>query len=238
MSEPAILCEGLEKTFSTAAETLRVLQGLDLSVEPGSRVAIMGASGSGKSTLLSILGGLDLPTAGRARVGGWELSSLPERRLAEFRSQAVGFVFQFHYLLKDFTALENAAMPAYMRGVPKKRAYERAASLLGDMGLGNRFDHFPSQLSGGERQRAAIARALVNSPAIVLADEPTGNLDAASSLNVREVLFGLSSRYGTTLVVVTHDQGLASQADLAYLLEGGALKPAFGAPEPTQGGEA
>jgi len=225
MNEPAVYCAGLGKTFASQAETLQVLQGLELSVEAGASVAIMGASGSGKSTLLSILGGLDLPTEGLARVGGWELSSLPERRLAEYRSSAVGFVFQFHYLLKDFTALENVAMPAYMRGLPRKAANERAAALLGEVGLAGRLGHFPSQLSGGERQRAAIARALVNSPALVLADEPTGNLDASSARNVRELLFGLSARGGTTLIVVTHDEGLARQADLAYLLEGGALRP-------------
>jgi lipoprotein-releasing system ATP-binding protein len=226
MSEPLIRCEALEKVFSSAAEELKVLSGLDLSVEAGSRVAITGASGSGKSTLLSILGGLDLPTGGSAKVAGWDLSLLPERRLAEYRASTVGFVFQFHYLLKDFTALENVALPAYMRGGSKKPAFERAAALLSDMGLGDRLGHFPSQLSGGERQRAAIARALVNSPNLVLADEPTGNLDAASSRNVRKLLFGLSGRYGTTLVVVTHDRAMADEADRAYLLADGVLGPA------------
>lgn len=224
MSEALISCEGLEKTFSSTAEDLRVLAGLDLAVEAGARVAITGASGSGKSTLLSILGGLDAPTGGLVRVAGWELSRLPERRLAEYRSAVVGFVFQFHYLLKDFTALENVALPAYMTDGAKKPAFERAASLLSDMGLADRMEHYPSQLSGGERQRAAIARALVNSPKLVLADEPTGNLDAASSRNVRELLFGLSARYGTTLVVVTHDRAMAEEADLVYSLEGGVLR--------------
>jgi len=226
MSDPLLLCKGLSKTFTSAAEDLHVLDGVDLSVEAGSRIAITGASGSGKSTLLSILGGLDLPTGGFASVGGWELSTMPESRLSEYRASTVGFVFQFHYLLKDFTALENAALPAYMRSGNRKASFERAASLLGDMGLGDRLDHYPSQLSGGERQRAALARALVNAPALVLADEPTGNLDAASSRIVRELLFGLSARYGTTLIVVTHDLGLAGEADMAYRLADGRLGPA------------
>ena len=226
MSEPLIRCEGLEKTFSSAAEELRVLRNLDLEVESGTRIAITGASGSGKSTLLSILGGLDIPTGGRASVGGWELHELPERRLSEYRASTVGFVFQFHYLLKDFTALENVAMPAYMRTGDRKAAFGRAAALLADVGLGERAGHFPSQLSGGERQRAAIARALVNAPPLVLADEPTGNLDAMSSRNVRDLLFGLSARYGTTLVLVTHDQALAAEADSAYTLTGGRLERA------------
>lgn len=230
MNEPLILCEGLEKTFLSAAEELHVLQALDLRVEAGSTVAITGASGSGKSTLLSILGGLDLPTGGLASVSGWELSRLPERRLAEYRASTVGFVFQFHYLLKDFTALENVALPAFMRSGERKSAFARGAALLADVGLGDRMDHFPSQLSGGERQRAAIARALANSPPLVLADEPTGNLDAASSRVVRELLFGLPERYGTTLVVVTHDKTLAEQAGITYVLEGGALKPAIDSP--------
>ena len=226
MNEAIILCQGLRKIFSSAAEELHVLKSVDLSVEAGSRIAIMGASGSGKSTLLSILGGLDLPSGGLASVSGWELSRMPERRLSEYRASTVGFVFQFHYLLKDFTALENTALPAFMRSGNRKAAFERAAALLRDMGLGDRMDHYPSQLSGGERQRAAIARALVNSPPIILADEPTGNLDAANSHTVRELLFGLSGRYGTTLVVVTHDLELAGGADIAYRLADGTLERA------------
>jgi lipoprotein-releasing system ATP-binding protein len=225
MNEPLVECGGLEKTFASAAEELRVLDGLDLRIEAGSRVAITGASGCGKSTLLSILGGLDKATGGSIRVGEWKLDSIAERELTAYRARAVGFVFQFHYLLKDFTALENVALPAYMRGEKKKAAEERAAALLSDMGLGERLDHVPSKLSGGERQRAAIARALINSPPLVLADEPTGNLDAASSRTVRELLFGLSGRYGTTLVLVTHDAALSAEADLRYELSGGRLIP-------------
>ena len=223
MSEPLVECRGLEKTFANAAEELRVIYGLDLSVETGSRVAITGASGFGKSTLLSLLGGLDRVTGGSARVGAWRLDTIPERDLTEFRGKEVGFVFQFHYLLKDFTALENVALPAFMRGERRKDAYRRAAALLADMGLEERMDHVPSKLSGGERQRAAIARALINEPSLVLADEPTGNLDAASAKSVKDLLFGLSGRYGTTLVLATHDPVLASEADLRYELRGGKL---------------
>ena len=223
MNEPLVECRGLEKTFVSAAEELLVLNDLDLSIDAGSRVAITGASGCGKSTLLSILGGLDRSTSGFVRVGDWNLDSIAERNLTGFRARAVGFVFQFHYLLKDFTALENVAMPAYMSGERRTRAFERAATLLADMGLEKRLDHVPSRLSGGERQRTAIARALINKPSLVLADEPTGNLDSASAHLVKELLFGLSERYGTTLVLVTHDTALAAKADLRYELSEGRL---------------
>jgi lipoprotein-releasing system ATP-binding protein len=223
MNEPLVACRGLEKTFASAAEDLCVLHDLNLSIEAGSRVAITGASGCGKSTLLSILGGLDRVTGGFVRVGDWNLESIAEKDLTEYRARTVGFVFQFHYLLKDFTALENVALPAYMRGERRKDAFGRAAALLTDMGLAERLDHLPSRLSGGERQRAAIARALINRPSLVLADEPTGNLDSSSAGSVRELLFGLSGRYGTTLVLVTHDVSLAAEADLRYELSGGRL---------------
>ncbi|HET7838676.1 MAG TPA: ABC transporter ATP-binding protein [Rectinemataceae bacterium] len=224
MNEPLIRCTELGKTYS-GAEELVVLDGLDFEVERGKSVAIMGASGSGKSTLLSILGGLDRASKGRVAVGEWELSSLPERSLADYRASVVGFVFQFHYLLKDFTALENVALPAYIKGTPKKEAFDRAESLLRDMGLAERFAHFPSQLSGGERQRAAIARALINDPSVVLADEPTGNLDSSSARSIRKILFSLCQLYGSTLVLVTHDQQLAGEADLRYELAEGRLRP-------------
>jgi lipoprotein-releasing system ATP-binding protein len=223
MSEALVACRGLDKTFSSAVEELHVLSALDLSIEAGSRVAITGASGCGKSTLLSILGGLDRSTGGSVRVGDWNLGTIAERDLTDYRAKTVGFVFQFHYLLKDFTALENVALPAYMRGEKRSSAFERAAALLSDMGLSERLEHLPSRLSGGERQRAAIARALINRPSLVLADEPTGNLDAASARAVKELLFGLSVKYGTTLVLATHDAALASEADLRYELSGGRL---------------
>lgn len=218
MNEPLIEAAGLRKVYATEAEDLEVLKDVELRIEKGSTVAITGASGSGKSTLLSILGGLDRPSAGSLRVGPYLLHELSERELGEYRGAFIGFVFQFHYLLKDFSALENVALPAYMRGEPRKQAYERAAALLSDMGLGGRLEHYPSQLSGGERQRAAIARALINQPSLVLADEPTGNLDAANAQAVQELLFGLPERYGTTLVLVTHDQTMAAAAEYRYEL--------------------
>ncbi len=223
MNEPLVMCRGLEKTFVSIAEELRVLDGLDLSIDVGSRVAITGVSGCGKSTLLSILGGLDRATGGFVRVGNWALESIIERDLSTYRAQAVGFIFQFHYLLKDFTALENVALPAYMRGEKRTEAFKRAEALLSDMGLAERINHLPSRLSGGERQRAAIARALINRPSLVLADEPTGNLDFASACTVKELLFSLSARYGTTLVLATHDIALAAEADIHYELSNGKL---------------
>jgi lipoprotein-releasing system ATP-binding protein len=224
MSELLIDCRGLGKVFESAAEELTVLRGIDLEVEAGKTVSITGASGSGKSTLLSILGGLDRASSGFLRVGDYEVSKLSEHRLTEYRGALVGFVFQFHYLLKDFTALENVALPAYMRGEKKREAFERAGALLSDVGLGDRLDHYPSELSGGERQRAAIARALINRPALVLADEPTGNLDAASAAGVTELLFGLPARYGSTAIVVTHDARFAAQAERRYALRDGLLE--------------
>ena len=194
------------------------------SVEAGSTASITGPSGCGKTTLLSILGGLDLPDGGRVRVGPWNLHDLGESELSEYRSAFVGFVFQFHYLLKDFTALENVALPAYMRGQPKQEAFENAASLLSDLGLGDRKNQYPGKLSGGERQRAAIARALVNRPAVILADEPTGNLDEANARAVEDLLLGLSGRYGTTLVVVTHDGRFASRTDQRFRLTEGEIE--------------
>lgn len=226
MSEPLIDCRGLGKVFESAAEELAVLRGVDLAVEAGKTVSITGASGSGKSTLLSILGGLDRASSGFLRVGDYEVSKLSERRLTEYRGALVGFVFQFHYLLKDFTALENVALPAYMRGEKKTEAFQRAEALLSDVGLGERLDHYPSELSGGERQRAAIARALINRPALVLADEPTGNLDAASASGVAELLFGLPSKYGSTVIVVTHDPRFAGQAERRYALRDGLIEEA------------
>jgi lipoprotein-releasing system ATP-binding protein len=226
MSDPVVSCSALEKTYASDAEELRVLRGLGLEVAPAERVAITGASGCGKSTLLSILGGLDRASSGSIRVCGWDLAAIPERGLSEFRAASVGFVFQFHFLLKDFTALENVALPAYMRGEARKSAYDRAATLLRDMGLGDRLSHVPAKLSGGERQRAAIARALINGPSLLLADEPTGNLDSTSAQSVRELLFGLPASYGTTLVLATHDATLAAGADRRLLLADGKLAPA------------
>lgn len=218
-----IECRGLSKGFSSKAETLHVLSGLDLTVPKACSCAITGVSGSGKSTLLSILGGLDRADSGEVRVGKYRLDSMEERKLPEYRSKQVGFVFQFHYLLKDFTAVENVALPMYMAGVSRRHAWERAGHLLEKVGLADRMRHYPSELSGGERQRAAIARALANEPLVVLADEPTGNLDPAHAESIRDLLLSLPGISGTSVVLATHDSHLAEAATLRFVLSGGRL---------------
>lgn len=224
MSDFIVECRGLEKAFRSEAEILRVLSGLDLALPAASSCAIMGASGSGKSTLLSILGGLETADSGTVRVAGHDLSRSDPASLDRYRSTGVGFVFQFHHLLKDFSALENVALPAYLAGVPRAEAWRRALELLDAMGIADRASHFPSELSGGERQRAAIARALVNRPALLLADEPTGNLDADNAASVSELLYSLPERTGASVILATHDAGLAARAHRRYRLAGGRLE--------------
>jgi lipoprotein-releasing system ATP-binding protein len=214
----------LVKTYLSGAETLHILQGLSFAVKRGTSVAVTGESGSGKSTLLNILGGLDRCDSGSVLVGGVEITGLSESALSAYRSRRVGFIFQFHYLLKDFTALENVMLPAYIGGMKKKDALEKARLLLRDVRLEDRQRHFPSQLSGGERQRVAVARSLVNDPDMILADEPTGNLDAQNSAVVAELLYGAAEKWGKTLVVVTHDQNVAERAETRYTLENGAFR--------------
>jgi lipoprotein-releasing system ATP-binding protein len=216
---------GVVKTFLSGAETLHILKGVSLEVEEGSSVAVTGQSGSGKSTLLNIIGGLDRADSGSIQVAETEISGLSENGLSAYRRDRVGFVFQFHYLLKDFSALENVMLPAYMAGMRKKDALEKARLLLADVKLEDRLHHFPSQLSGGERQRVAVARALVNDPALVLADEPTGNLDPLNSAVAAELLYAGAEKWGKTLIVVTHDETVAARAMLRYTLESGVLKP-------------
>lgn len=216
--------KNLEKTFETQSETLTILKDLDLCVKEGSKCVIVGKSGSGKSTLLNIIGGLDNPSNGEVFVDGKLISGLNEDQLTDYRKNVLGLVFQFHYLLKDFTALENIYLPAYMAGVPKKEAVERAKILLEDVGLSDRATHLPSQLSGGERQRIAVARSLINNPKLVLADEPTGNLDPANALMIGEMLFKISEKYNKTLILVTHDMNLAQRGDVKYFIDKGQLK--------------
>lgn len=223
-SDAAISCRGLWKSFTSKAETLDVLRGLDLELSGGSSCSIVGASGSGKSTFLSILGGIERLDRGELRVGGYELHRHSEKELPVFRTKVIGFVFQFHYLLKDFSALENVALPAYMAGLGRKKAWEKAEQLLVKVGLAGRLNHFPSELSGGERQRAAIARALVNNPRVILADEPTGNLDAQNAATVSELLFELPAITGASLVLATHDRELAQKASVRYALDQGYLQ--------------
>ncbi len=216
--------KNLEKTYRTESESLTILKGLDLDIFEGSAISIVGASGSGKSTFLNILGGLDSASAGSVRAGEFEVTALSEKALSDYRSRFLGLIFQFHYLLKDFTALENVFLPAYMAGVSKKEAIEKAKKLLFDVGLSERENHLPGELSGGERQRVAVARSLINSPELILADEPTGNLDPANARLIGELLFSMARKYKKTLVLVTHDVSLSSLADKSYTIKGGCLK--------------
>lgn len=221
----AVEARGLERSYrAVAGQDLRILRGLDLRVEDGEAVAIIGASGSGKSTLLHLLGALDRPTGGSVRIGGTDVAELDEHEAAALRNDRIGFVFQFHHLLSDFNAIENAMMPALIRGDDPAAAGERAAELLHQVGLGDRFEHKPQELSGGEQQRVAVARALVNRPLVVLADEPTGNLDATLSEEVQDVLFELRDRHRVALVVVTHNHEVASRAERVLRLIGGVLE--------------
>ena len=216
--------ENLVKNYLSGSENIHVLQGINFGVEQGSSVAISGSSGSGKSTLLNIIGGLDRCDSGSIIVAGSDITNLSENELSAYRQKKIGFIFQFHYLLKDFTALENVMLPAFMRGMKKSEALEKGRLLLGEMKLENRLSHFPSQLSGGERQRVAVARAMVNDPELILADEPTGNLDPQNSAMTAELLFAQAEKWGKTLIVVTHDESLAQRAMIRYNLELGLLE--------------
>ena len=213
--------EGIEKRFRTPEGELEILRGADLFVGRGESIGILGVSGAGKSTLLHILGGLERPSAGRVVWDGIDLYTLDPPALARFRNEKLGFVFQFHHLLPEFSALENVMMPCLLGGWSQRRARERAAEMLESVGLTTRREHPPGKLSGGERQRVAIARALVLSPPVVLADEPTGNLDPHAAESVEEILLGLNREAGTALVLVTHNEKLASRlTKKCYLVEG------------------
>lgn len=216
--------KNLEKTYKTDIETLTVLKNLNFEAVEGSKTAIVGESGSGKSTLLNIIGSIDTATGGTVQAGMWNLTSLSEREKSEYRSSFLGLVFQFHYLLKDFTALENVFMPAFMAGVPRKTAEEKARALLEDVGLSKRISHLPSELSGGERQRVAVARALINDPPLILADEPTGNLDPANAVLISELLFSMADKYKKTLILVTHDLKIAEKCADRYTIADGRLE--------------
>ena len=219
-------CRGVVRRFREGASELEVLSGVDLQVAPAERVAIVGASGSGKTTLLQILGGLDEPTAGHVLVGGEPMHGGNEVSRSELRNRFIGFVYQFHHLLPEFTAAENVAMPLLIRRESKAEALAKAGELLGRVGLGERLDHKPGELSGGERQRAAVARALITRPQLVLADEPTGNLDAGNGEHVLKLMLELNRELETSLVVVTHDESIAKRMDRVLVLESGRLRGA------------
>ena len=224
MSESGILhCQQLGMTYTEGPNHVQVLSDVNLHIEKGERIAIVGASGSGKSTLLHLLGGLDLPSTGSVWIDGQEMSGLSDKKRGLIRNEYLGFVYQFHHLLPEFSAVENVAMPLFIRGEDAHKAKKKASKLLTEIGLGHRLDHRPVELSGGERQRTAIARALVTEPNVVLADEPTGNLDVNTASDVFDIMMSLNRRVGTALVLVTHDNELASKMDKRYHLENGSL---------------
>lgn len=218
-----ILIENLYKSFNNGTEKLSILTDLNLVIEPNTRVILTGSSGSGKSTLLNLISGMDRISSGSIIVDDQPVHILDENALASFRSNSIGLIFQFHYLLKDFTAVENVMLPAYMTGMDKMEAMDRARQLLIEVGLGDRLNHIPSRLSGGEKQRVAVVRSLINDPGIILADEPTGNLDDSNSRKVEELLFELVINHGKTLLLVTHDRILAEKGDRQLKLENGIL---------------
>jgi len=221
--EVVLACHGLRKTYQ-GPQPVPVLMGVELEVHRAERVAIMGRSGSGKSTLLQLLGGLDTPTSGTVFVQGRAYSEMSEAERTRVRNATLGFVYQFHHLLPEFSAIENVAMPLFIRRMADAAALERAAKILGELGLGERLHHRPGELSGGERQRCAFARAMVTEPACVLADEPTGNLDSHTADEVFEAMLRLSASHGTAFVIVTHDAGLAARAERVLELADGALR--------------
>lgn len=225
MTEPVLECRNVVREFREGASTLQVLRGVNLAVQPAERVAIIGASGSGKTTLLQIMGGLDDPTEGGVLINGAPMHGTTEAKKGELRNRYVGFVYQFHHLLPEFTAEENVAMPLLIRREPKPVALGAARELLGRVGLGERLMHKPGELSGGERQRAAVARALITRPQLVLADEPTGNLDSGNGEHVLGLMLELNQELQTSLVIVTHDHAIAARMDRILVLEDGVLKP-------------
>lgn len=218
-------CRGLTRIYHEGPQDVTVLDGLDLEVRAGERVAVVGSSGSGKTTLLNLLGGLDQPSAGSVRVAGQSLAELSDADLGRFRNRQIGFVYQFHHLLAEFTACENAALPLIIRGHRRQAAERRASEILEKVGMGARGDHKPGELSGGERQRVAIARALITDPSLMLMDEPTGNLDQTTAANILGLMDELAATSACAFIVVTHDTSLAAHQDRVLQLDGGKLTP-------------
>ena len=221
--QDVLICRNINKTYQDGSNATPVLHDVSLSIKTGEHVAILGSSGSGKSTLLHILGGLDKPSSGDVEFNGKSLVKLSGNALAKLRNDEMGFIYQFHHLLGEFTALENVAMPLRIRGLPTKAAHSKAKVMLDEVGLSHRADHLPSTMSGGERQRVAIARALVTEPSVVLADEPTGNLDDSTGEQIYKLLASLSEKKGTAFVVVTHDISLAAKMDRVLKIKDGRL---------------
>ena len=224
MTDVVLECRDLSKEYAVGPQTLRVLDEVQLRLLRGERVAIVGSSGSGKTTLLNMLGGLDTPTSGEVRLAGQQLSTLKESERGRLRNQQLGFVYQFHHLLPEFTALENVCMPLLIGKTPISEGRERATAMLERVGLGERIGHKPAELSGGERQRVAIARALISQPACVLLDEPTGNLDQQTAESIQQLMLELSQTLQTAFLVVTHDLALAARMDRTFTLKQGQLR--------------
>lgn len=224
MAEPLVVIENLHKSFEHMGRTLEVLRGIDLVIQEGEVLSVVGQSGAGKSTLLHCIGTLDLPTSGSLRLGGEELTKMSSSRLAAVRNRMIGFIFQFHHLLPEFTALENVMMPGLIQRRSKKDMEKRAAALLTEVGLAHRATHRPGELSGGEQQRVAVARALSLEPKLILADEPTGNLDSATSDSIHELFFEINQRHGTTIIVVTHNPAFAESMPRVVRMKDGRVE--------------